>query len=224
VSGHGGGQERRRAPDPVGAASFILSLRARGVGDTAVLRAMELVPREVFAPRRFADLSRRDLALPLPCGQTMTAPGTVAAMLVRLGVIPGNRVLEVGTGSGYTAALLTRLGGRIKTVERFEALAAAAIGQLKAAGLTDDITVELGDGLAPDGNQSYERILVNGVAPTIPATLIERLTPGGCLVGAVATDEGPRLVRIERTDEGPREWFGASVRLSPLLTGQSAAL
>jgi protein-L-isoaspartate(D-aspartate) O-methyltransferase len=219
-----GGVERRRVSDAIGAASFILSLRARGVGDTGVLRAMELVPREVFAPRRFADLSRRDLALPLPCGQTMTAPGTVAAMLVRLGVLPGNRVLEVGTGSGYTAALLARLGGQVKTVERFEALAAAAVGHLKAAGLEDGVAVELGDGLAPPGTETFDRILVNGVAPTIPAVLVERLAPKGCLVGAVVTDQGPRLLRIEQTDEGPREWMGSSVRLSPLLAGRSAAL
>src|SRR5918911_823847 len=86
--------DARRDDAAVGTAAFILSLRARGIRDLRLLRAMELVPREVFAPRRFADLARTDVALPLPCGQTMTAPRTVAAMLVSLGLEEGQRVLE----------------------------------------------------------------------------------------------------------------------------------
>ena len=99
-------------------------LRARGIRDTTVLRAMELVPREIFAPpRRFTDLARKDVALPLPCGQTMTVPRTVASMLVALGVEPHHRVLEIGTGSGYVTALLARLGREVVSVERFGTLA-----------------------------------------------------------------------------------------------------
>src|SRR4051812_26461567 len=97
-------------------ASFILSLRARGIHDTALLRAMELVPREVFAPRRFADLARTDVALPLPCGQTMTAPRTVATMIAALGIAPGQRILEIGTGSGYVTALLAQMGADVLSV------------------------------------------------------------------------------------------------------------
>src|SRR3712207_1199424 len=103
----------------IGAASFILSLRAKGIRDTALLRDMELVPREVFAPRRFTNLTRTYVALPLPCGQTMTGPATVAAMLLTLGVQPGQRVLEVGTGSGYVTALLAHLGAEVTSVEPF---------------------------------------------------------------------------------------------------------
>ena len=106
------GRSRGERGRPIGAASFVLSLRAKGIRDTALLRAMELVPREVFAPRRFTDLARTDVALPLPCGQTMTGPATVAAMLLALGVQAGQRVLEVGTGSGYVTALLAGSGRR----------------------------------------------------------------------------------------------------------------
>src|SRR3712207_8949777 len=114
------------AADRVEAAAFIMSLRARGIRDTAVLGAMERVPRDLFAPRRFADLSRTDVSLPLPCGQTMTAPGTVATMLVALEAREGQRVLEIGTGSRYVTALLARPGCRGHTVERYATLAAGA--------------------------------------------------------------------------------------------------
>ncbi len=140
-------EDSRTSEEAVGAASFILSLRARGIRDMALLRAMELVPREVFAPRRFTDLSRTDVALPLPCGQTMTAPATVAAMLLALGVQPGQRVLEIGTGSGYVTALLARLGAEVMSVERFNTLAESAVQHLKIVE-AGKVRLEVGDGLA----------------------------------------------------------------------------
>jgi protein-L-isoaspartate(D-aspartate) O-methyltransferase len=217
--------DRRKVTDAVGVAAFILSLRARGVGDTAILRAMELVPREIFAPRRFADLSRRDVALPLACGQSMTAPSTVAAMLVPLGIEKGHRVLEVGTGTGYVTALLARLGGQVRSLERFATLAGAAVEHIKIAGLTEAVTVEVGDGLAVPDRARYDRILVNGAASAIPAALVERLESGGRLIGAVQAENGPRLVQIERMADGEiRETLGPGLRLSPLLNGRSAAL
>ena len=97
--------------EAIAAAAFVLSLRERGLRDKAVLGAMERVPRDLFAPRRFADLSRRDVALPLSLGQTMTAPGSVAVMLTALQVRDGDHVLEIGSGSGYVSALLAKLGG-----------------------------------------------------------------------------------------------------------------
>src|SRR5215217_5580842 len=123
------------APEAVEAAAFVMALRARGIRDTGVLGAMERVPRELFAPRRFADLSRTDVSLPLPCGQTMTAPGTVAAMLVALEAKRGQRVLEVGTGTGYVTALLAKLGCRVHTIERFATLAESAAARFAIAGV-----------------------------------------------------------------------------------------
>src|SRR5688500_18776411 len=131
-------------PHRVEAAAFVLALRARNIRDTAVLRAMERLPRELFAPRRFADLSRRDLALPLPCGQTMTAPATVATMLAALEARPGQRVLEIGTGSGYVTALLAQLGCRVHTFERYATLAESAVERLGVAGVADAVTAEVG--------------------------------------------------------------------------------
>jgi protein-L-isoaspartate(D-aspartate) O-methyltransferase len=208
----------------IGAASFILSLRAKGIRDTALLRAMELVPREVFAPRRFTDLARTDVALPLPCGQTMTGPATVAAMLLALGVKPGQRVLEVGTGSGYVTALLARLGAEVTSVERFNTLAAAAAQHLKIVE-AGRVRLEVGDGLATRAREHFDRILLNGARPELPETLMSLLGPGSRLVGALTVEGMPRLVQIERDADGElRQSLGAALRISPLITGIAATL
>ncbi len=214
----------RDEEEAIGVASFILSLRARGIRDVALLRAMELVPREVFAPRRFKDLARTDVALPLPCGQTMTAPGTVATMLLSLGVQPGQRVLEVGTGTGYVTALLARLGAEVTTVERFNTLAESAGQHLKIVE-AGKVRIEIGDGLAARARDRFDRILLNGARPEIPQVITALLGPGGRLVGALTSESGPRLVRIDRLEDGEiRQELGAALRISPLVTGIAATL
>ncbi|HEV2558522.1 MAG TPA: protein-L-isoaspartate O-methyltransferase [Microvirga sp.] len=219
------GEGARSEESAIGAASFVLALRAHGIRDTGVLRAMELVPRELFAPRRFADLARKDVALPLACGQTMTAPKTVAVMLVALGAEAGQTVLEIGTGSGYVTALLAQLGCEVVSVERFGALAEGAVGHLAAAGLKRGIKIEHGDGLAVRPRQRFDRILLNGSAPSVPATLTSLLGPGGRLVGAATADGPPRLLRIERVADGESsEEHGAPLRISPLLDGVAQSL
>jgi protein-L-isoaspartate(D-aspartate) O-methyltransferase len=184
------------------------------------------VPRDLFAPRRFADLSRTDVSLPLPCGQTMTAPATVAAMLVALEARRGQRVLEIGTGSGYVTALLARLGCQVHTIERYATLAESAAGRFGIAGVTDAISSAIGDGLAPGlPNGSFERILLNGAVPTVPTDIIALLSVGGRLVGALTFEGFPRLVRIERQADGSvSQDLGGALRLSPLVPGAAASL
>jgi protein-L-isoaspartate(D-aspartate) O-methyltransferase len=214
----------RNEAEAIGAASFILSLRARGIRDVALLRAMELVPREVFAPRRFTDLSRTDVALPLPCGQTMTAPATVAAMLLALGIEPGQRVLEVGTGTGYTAALLAKLGAEVVTVERFNTLADSAAQHLRLVD-AGKVRVEVGDGLATRVRDRFDRILLNGARPEIPDAITSLLATGGRLVGAITIDGWPRLLRMDRLEDGAlSQKQGQVLRISPLVTGTAATL
>jgi protein-L-isoaspartate(D-aspartate) O-methyltransferase len=216
--------EVRDEQEAIGAASFILSLRAKGIRDTALLRAMELVPREVFAPRRFTDLARTDVALPLPCGQTMTGPVTVAAMLLALGVQPGQRILEIGTGSGYVTALLARLGAEVTSVERFNTLAESAAQRLKIVE-AGTVRLEVGDGLAARVRDRFDRILLNGARSEIPETVTSLLGPGSRLVGAMTIEGVPHLVRIERSAEGElMQSIGASLRISPLVTGVAATL
>jgi len=216
----------REAPrEAVDAASFVLSLRARGIRDTAVLGAMERVRRDLFAPRRFADLARTDVSLPLACGQTMTAPSTVATMLVALAAEPGQTVLEIGTGSGYVTALLARIGCRVTTVERYEALAEEAQIRLGIAGLEAAIQMGVGDGLALDtGEQRFQRILVNGAVPAISNAVAALLAPDGRLVGGLAIDGFPRLIRIDRAADGAlAQALGGPLRLATLLATRAGA-
>ncbi|MGJ3264264.1 MAG: protein-L-isoaspartate O-methyltransferase family protein [Salinarimonas sp.] len=211
--------------EAVETAAFVLALRAKGYRDKAVLGAMERVPRTLFAPPRFSDLSRSDVALPLPYGQTMSAPTTVAAMLVALGLEEGMSVYEVGTGSGYVSALLARLGGVVESVERVGALADAAALRLGQLDVAARIALGVGDGLTPRRTRErFPRILVNGALADFPDTLLERLAPGGRLVGATTTDGFPRLAVVEKDADGVvRRRLGVQVRIAPLVAEQPAA-
>lgn len=210
----------------VESAAFVLALRARGVRNTAVLGAMERARRELFAPRRFADLARADVALPLPCGQTMTAPSVVAAMLVALAAEADGRTLEIGTGSGWVTAALVKLGCRVHSIERYATLAESAAARFSIAGVAGAITLAVGDGLAPGAAEGrFDRILVNGATPSAPASLASLLAPGGRLVGALAADGCPRLIRIDRLPDGRlMQEFGPPLRLSRLAPGRATSL
>ena len=201
-----------------GTAAFVLSLRERGVFDLNVLRAMETVPRDFFAPRRFVDLARSDVARPIPCGQTMTSPTVVATMLAALEVRPGQRVLEVGSGTGYVTALLARIGADVHTIERQPILAESAGRRLQLAGF-DGVKLTCGDGLeGGDVQGRYHRILINGVLPYLSPALTSRLVAGGRLVAGAILDGTPQLLTIARDDNGELSHaFGAPVRLSPLV-------
>jgi protein-L-isoaspartate(D-aspartate) O-methyltransferase len=205
--------------------AFLLSLRAQGVRDLPVLRAMEKVARERFAPSRFADLARQDVSVPLPCGQTMTAPHTVASLLSALDLQPAMRVLEVGTGSGYVGALLAAMGGEVVSLERYRTLALAAHERLAASGF-DNVDLRHADGFQPDRTLGrFDRILVNGVTDTVPEALLARLSPGGKLVGALRVEGMARRVVVTRMADGRFDHMpGPQVRLPPLMPGLAQAL
>jgi protein-L-isoaspartate(D-aspartate) O-methyltransferase len=208
--------------DEIGA--FVLGLRAQGVRDLPLLRAMEQVPRGHFAPRRFADLARADVAVPLPCGQTMTMPGVVAQLVTALRVSDGQRVLEIGTGSGYVTALLAHMGAQVTSLERYQTLALAAYERLSGLGIRADL--QHADGLAVGRMHArYDRILVNGVVDALPEGLLSRLETGGRLVGAIRIDGLARLVVVQKGADGRLDHqLGAAVRLTPLMPGLSQAL
>ena len=203
-------------------AEFLFRLRSRGIRDLAVLRALEGVPRDAFVPHRYADLATRDIALPLPCGQTMSEPSLIGRMLEALTVEPAHRVLEVGSGSGYATAVLGRLGREVLGVERFRTLAQAARSRLSALGITN-ATVVWGDGLAvPPERGPFDRILVHGLLPDVPDDLAALLAPDGTIVFARTVSGGQHFLQGRRADDGA--WSTVEVtpsRLRPLYDGPS---
>lgn len=206
-------------------AQFLLRLRARGIGDLPLLRAMELTPRSLFLPQRFADIAARDIALPISCGQTSTPPSTLAQMIEALQLKEGMRILEIGTGSGYATALLRQMGASVLTLERCQTLALEAEARLAAFGL-DGVTVAVADGLAFDGSETFERILAHGLIAPGLASLTARLAPGGALVGGTNVAGLQRVLRLVRPRNGAIEAqnLGVIRTLTALTPGTARAL
>jgi protein-L-isoaspartate(D-aspartate) O-methyltransferase len=214
------------AADDVERMEFQLSLRRRGISDQGVLRAMEEVPRENFVSPGFVESAYADQALPIACGQTISQPFVVAYMTEQLEVGPDHRVLEIGTGSGYQAAVLSRLAREVVSIERYRTLADAAREKLKALGYSN-VTIRVGDGMAgaPD-LAPFDRIMVTAAAEDVPGALVAQLAEDGKMVLPV----GPRhdaqyLVKLTKRPAGglTREELIA-VRFVPLLPGQAREL
>ncbi len=199
---------------------FQLNLRRRGISDQAVLRAMEEIPRELFVEAADRDDAYRDSALGIVCGQTISQPFVVAYMTEQLQLQKDHRVLEIGTGSGYQAAILSRLGGQVLTVERYRTLADRARGRLAELGC-DNVEVVLGDGFAvPADAGDFDRILVTAAMEQVPEALTQRLEPGGVLIAPVGPQQGTQtLIRMVRTDAGFERRELVEVRFVPALPG-----
>ena len=199
---------------------FQLTLRRRGISDQAVLRTMEEVPREAFVEKGDAVYAYRDSALGIECGQTISQPFVVAYMTEQLGVQKQQRVLEIGTGSGYQAAVLSKLCREVVSIERYRTLADSARKRLKKLGY-DNIEVILGDGYdIPENLGTFDRIIVTAAMESIPEKLIERLEPGGILIAPVGPHHGIQtLVRLNRTETGFDRKELVDVRFVPALPG-----
>jgi protein-L-isoaspartate(D-aspartate) O-methyltransferase len=199
---------------------FQLSLRRRGISDQAVLRTMEDVPRELFVETADRADAYRDTALGIACGQTISQPFVVAYMTERLGLQKSHRVLEIGTGSGYQAAVLSRLSGQVLTIERYRTLADRARERLAQLGY-DNVEVMLGDGFdVPEGAGNFDRIIVTAAMEQIPDALAQRLEPEGILIAPVGPPHGVQtLVRLVRTEAGFERKQLVDVRFVPALPG-----
>jgi protein-L-isoaspartate(D-aspartate) O-methyltransferase len=211
--------------DSVGRMQFMLTLRRRGIGDAAVLRAMDEVPREYFVEGGFLDAAYADRALPIACGQTISQPYVVAYMSEQLGVRGDHQVLEIGTGSGYQAAILSRLARELITIERFRTLADAARVRLETLGYRN-VEVRLGDGLAgaPD-RAPFDRIIVTAACETMPDALVEQLAPDGVMMLPLGPHTAPQnLVKLTKSADGIRREELLAVRFVPLLPGQAREL
>ena len=192
-------------------------LRRRGITDAAVLAAMEFVPRHEFVPREFREKSYDDVPLPIGDGQTISQPYIVAVMTAALHVRPSDRVLEIGTGCGYQAAILSRLAREVFGVERRPELALSASARLERLGYAN-VHVHCGDGtlgmpeLAP-----FEAILVAAAAPAIPQPLFVQLAEGGRMIVPVGDAEHQELQLIEKRGKSVRTTTLEGCRFVPLV-------
>ena len=199
--------------------SLVMSLRKKGISNIDVLRAMELVPREVFVHPAFKDQAYYDIALPIDCGQTISQPYVVAYMSEILGVQKTDKVLEIGTGSGYQAAVLSHLGRRIFTIETHKDLHTAAQHKFDQLDL-DNIVTKSGDGSLGWPEQApFDRIIVTAAATEVPQPLLDQLAFGGRLVMPVGDHrDHQKITVIDRTDKGYEREETIAVRFVPLIS------
>jgi len=199
---------------------LLMELRSQGINDTRVLNAFEATPRDIFVPQDLQDRAWDNTALPIGSGQTISQPIVVAAMTAELAITDRMRVLEVGTGSGYQAAILARLARRVYTIERHRTLLAEAQKRFDTLGL-QNITTRVGDGSKgwPEA-APFDRIVVTAAARRVPKKLLEQLAPDGIMVipvGESGLDQ--KLLRIARTVDGFTEEAFMDVRFVPLIEG-----
>jgi protein-L-isoaspartate(D-aspartate) O-methyltransferase len=211
------GQDSTSAPKKL---RLIMALRRGGIGDARVLSAIERIPRELFVPATFADQAYENVALPIGHGQTVSQPLVVAHMTEALEIGARHKVLEIGTGSGYQAAVLAKLCRRVYSIERHRELLREAEQRLAKLRI-HNVTLRFGDGTKGWPEQApFDRIIVTAAALELPAVLADSLAIGGVLVAPVGEDRrDQQLLRIRRQETGfTTEELGA-VRFVPLVAG-----
>jgi protein-L-isoaspartate(D-aspartate) O-methyltransferase len=193
-------------------------LRSRGIDNERVLDAMGAVPRELFMPPELRGRAYEDAALPIGDGQTISQPYMVALICSLLELHGGERMLDVGTGSGYQAAVLAELGAEVHSIERIPALAARARAAIRAAGYGDRVEVHIGDGTRGlPGQAPFAAIAVAAAAPELPRSLYDQLADRGRLVVPVGPRREQLLEVVVRSPEGPAILQTVPCRFVPLL-------
>ena len=208
-------------------AQFTLAMRARGVDDLGLLRALERAPRSLFMPQRFADISGRDVALPIGCGQTSPPPSTLAAMIAALRLKPTDEVCEIGTGTGYCTALLAQLAQKVVSLEQFQTLALEASARIKAFGLANVGVLWMDAFDFHARGLRFDKVIAHGLIEPPAREFLSLLAPDGALVAAFAAPpkDEQRIVRLTLGDKGPVRIadFGQARGLRPLERGVSRA-
>jgi protein-L-isoaspartate(D-aspartate) O-methyltransferase len=205
--------------NPEAQMQFLLMLRNKAV-PVKVLSAMEQVPRDMFVEGHFKTHALEDMALPIDAGQTISQPSVVARMTDALDIGPRDKVLEIGTGSGYQAAILSHLARRVYSIERHRILSIKARGRIEALKL-QNVVITTADGSLGMADQApFDRILLTAAAEDPPANLLEQLRMGGIMVLPVGQAEAVQsLIKVEKTPEGLNYTELAEVRFVPLLAG-----
>jgi protein-L-isoaspartate(D-aspartate) O-methyltransferase len=206
-------------------AAFLLRMRQRGIGSKQLFAAIESTPRGNFVPGQWHDALWSEGMLPIECGEAIEGIDLQATVLAALDLAPGQRVLEIGGGSGFTGALLGRLSGRVLSVERYKTLAELARQRLEALGI-DNVAVRHADGSKPlSGEGPFDRIVIWAAFDSYPRSFVEMLSTGGIMVTPIGPGDGEQMLtrlakvgsRFEREDIG-------KVRLQPIVQGMAAAL
>ncbi len=208
------------SPDPETKMQFLFALRSRGVTDSRVLEAMEQIDRGPFVRGIFAERAYDDTPLPIACGQTISQPSVVGLMTQALQISPRDTVLEVGTGSGYQAAILAKLARRVYTIDRHARLVREA-RQIFDSLQLPNVTSLVGDGSFGLPDQApFDRIIVTAAAEDPPGPLLAQLKPGGIMVVPVGqSDAVQTLIRVRKSDDGLDYDELRPVRFVPLLEG-----
>lgn len=199
---------------------LVMELRRQGITDTRVLSAIERVPREGFVPESFHDRAYENVALPIGQGQTISQPAVVAFMTQSADIGPRMKVLEVGTGSGYQTAVLSRLCRRVYSVERHRDLLEVAEQRFRELRF-HNVTARHGDGgLGWPEQAPFERILVTAAADDMPGALVDQLTVGGIMIVPVGSNPADqRLIKLTKTADGVETEELWTVRFVPLVAG-----
>ncbi|RWC48147.1 MAG: protein-L-isoaspartate(D-aspartate) O-methyltransferase [Mesorhizobium sp.] len=211
--------------DREGFAAFLLRLRGRGTVPKALIAAFEATPRRGFLTAQFHSIAWSDRMLPIECGEAIEGADMQAAVIAALAIEEGNRVLEIGTGSGYTSAVMSRLAGRIVTADRYKTLVEQARQRFEALGI-GNVIVRHADGSGGLPNEGpFDRIVAWAAFDSLPRFLLDQLSSGGIVIAPIGPEEGEQVLakltkvgsRFEREDIG-------LVRLQPILRGVAAVI
>jgi len=216
---------QQTAVDREGFGALMLRLRAKGIASPALIGALEATPRRGFVPGQWQDVAWSDRMIPIACGEAIEGTDLQASVIAGLHIEPGHRVLEVGTGSGFTAALLARMAARVVTVERFRTLADDARRRLEALGIFNVVVKHADGSVGSPADAPFDRIVVWAAFDSLPRTFSDQLATNGVMIAPIGPAEGEQeLARLTKVGSRFDREDIAHVRLQPILRGVAAAL
>lgn len=217
-------KERPRLSDREGFAAFVMRMRARGIGDSRLFSAFESNARQSFLDVAYADLAYSSRTVPLVCGEYIEGIDEQARVIASLNIEPGHRILEIGTGSGYTAAVMASMAGRVTTVERYQKLCERALQRFVAL-KRENVTVKHADGRHGMPGGPFDRIVIWLASETLPKHFIELLATHGVLITPVGPGDGvQKMTRISKVGSRFEQEVLMNVRYQPFIEGTSSVL